>query len=131
MSFRFWTFILIFLFGLFISEDGIFAMEVNNNIQQVLKIRVYTYNPQSESYIVSQYGSAILIDKNRVITNAHVVVDEKTSKPTGLYELCLSLDYRSPPVCQTGARLVAYDPVADLALLESEKDITTVPVSLP
>lgn len=38
--------------------------------------------------------------------------------PTGHYEVCFSVDFERVPVCRDTARLIAYDTVADLALLE-------------
>lgn len=80
--------------------------------------------------MLAYYGSAVVIAKNRIITNAHVILDSDGEKPTGLYEVCISNSYQTVPKCDRTAHLLAYDPVADLALLEPSVDFSSVPVDL-
>lgn len=51
-------------------------------LSQVIKLKTYTYNRQTQSYIATQYGSAVIIAKNRIITNAHVILQGDTDMPT-------------------------------------------------
>lgn len=85
-------------------------------IKNILKIK--TYNHLSDgSFVFSTYGSAIAIDSSHVLTNAHVVLDSQ-EQPFGNYEICFSDNFEKPPVCRDIAKLVAYDTVADLAILK-------------
>lgn len=99
-------------------------------LSQVIKLKTYTYNRQTQSYIATQYGSAVIIAKNRIITNAHVILQGDTDMPTWLYEICLSKEYQSTPACSMTAKLIAYDPIADLAILEPSTDFSAVPVRI-
>lgn len=47
-----------------------------------MKLQTYTYNEQSQSYVLAYYGSAVVIAKNRILTNAHVILDSDGEKPT-------------------------------------------------
>lgn len=50
--------------------------------------------------------------------------------PTGRYEICFSSDFERVPVCRETARLIAYDTVADLAILELSHTSSLVPFTL-
>ena len=91
-------------------------------------MKTYTLNDNG-SFVFSSYGSAIAITTSRILTNAHVVLDNE-GNPTGRYEICVSRSFESVPFCNNVARLIAYDVVADLALLELVHDTTLVPFSL-
>lgn len=95
-------------------------------LQSVLKIKVYGQDSISKNYIYIQYGSAVAIDSKRIITNAHVVVNAYNGLPTGMYEICRSKPDGWAPVCFTTARLISYDSVADLAVLELSTPITGI-----
>ena len=85
-------------------------------IRNIVKIKNYTSYPDG-SYVLTSYGSAVAISPSRILTNAHVILG-KDDMPTGNYEVCFSTDFERVPVCRDTARLIAYDTVADLALLE-------------
>ena len=85
-------------------------------IHNILKIKTYVSDPNG-SFIFTSYGSAIAISPTRILTNAHVVLDTNND-PTGLYEICFSDTFENIPECRDTARLIAYDTVADLAILE-------------
>ncbi len=85
-------------------------------IQNIIKIKTYTAESNG-SFVFTSYGSAIAIGRSRILTNAHVILG-KDDVPTGLYEVCFSTDFEKVPVCHDSARLIAYDSVADLAILE-------------
>ena len=115
---------------IFASELGAKASSLTEKdlLSQVVKIKTYAYNAQTQSYITKQYGSAVVIAKNRIITNAHVILEGENDSPTQLYEICTSKNYESPPNCTMTARLIAYDPIADLALLEPSSNFSITPV---
>lgn len=122
-----WSFLIIAnLFFLFILPNPVIATEASM-IKNVVKIK--TYQPRSDgSYIFTTYGSAIAISPSRIITNAHVIAPD--GEPTGLYEVCLSNNFENVPTCREIARLIAYDTVADLAILELTHTDTLTPFIL-
>jgi Trypsin-like peptidase domain len=85
-------------------------------IHNIVKIKNYEARSDG-SYVFKSYGSAIAISPSRILTNAHVIMGSDDI-PTGHYEVCISTDFERVPVCRDTARLMAYDSVADLALLE-------------
>jgi Trypsin-like peptidase domain len=99
-------------------------------LQSVFKIKTYEYDVLSQSYVFQSYGSAIAISSGRILTNAHVVLDSAGNAPTGYYEICISEVIEKAPKCRDTARLVAYDLVADLALLELDHLDTLRPLPL-
>lgn len=96
-------------------ESSVFGSETSI-IKNIIKIKTYTTTPNSP-FVFTSYGSAIAIGPSRILTNAHVILDAD-GEPTGLYEACFSDTYEKTPVCRDTARLIAYDTVADLAILE-------------
>ena len=94
----------------------------------VLKLKTYTTDPMSGNYTFTQWGSAVMLDSTHVITNAHVILDDSSQTPTGLYEICASEQAKKDPVCFSTAKLISYDTVADLALLEIENPSLNLPV---
>lgn len=106
----------IFLFSL---GTTVSAKDTNDTLSKsVLKLKTYTRDVVSGNYTFSHYGSAVFIGKNRILTNAHVILDADGIAPTGYYEACQSENTQKPPVCFTTAKLISYDSNADLALLE-------------
>ncbi len=101
-----------------------YALSENDMLQSVLKIKVYGQDSISKNYIFVQWGSAVAIDSKRIITNAHVILNDATWLPLGNYEICKSKPDTSAPICFTTARLVSYDSVADLAVLELSTPIS-------
>ena len=99
-------------------------------LHQIFKVKSYEKDAFFGTITNIGHGSAVVIDDNTLLTNAHVVVDED-QKPTGMYEVCRSVDMHSDPVCFTYADLVYYDLENDLALLSlpSNANIHT-PVTL-
>jgi V8-like Glu-specific endopeptidase len=92
-------------------------------ISSVMKIKTYDRNSIDGSYSSSQYGSAILIDSKRIITNAHVILGPDGKSPMGYYEICRSEKGKKVPTCFTTGKLISYDIIADLALLELDTPI--------
>ena len=97
-------------------------------IRNIVKIKNYESRSDG-SYILSSYGSAIAITPSRILTNAHVIIG-KDDKPTGNYEVCFSTDFERVPLCRDTARLIAYDSIADLALLELSRTSSLSPFVL-
>lgn len=115
------------LFALFCMSNSIFATE-SSIIKNVIKIKNYEVRSDG-SYVFKSYGSAIAISPSRVLTNAHVItgIDDL---PTGHYEACFSTNFEAVPVCRDTARLIAYDTVADLAILELSHTNSLSPFTL-
>lgn len=63
-----------------------------------------------------------MIGKNKIITNAHVVLNDEDI-PTGNYNLCISDGFEKMPNCRIALKLLKYDKTNDLALLEPITDI--------
>lgn len=93
-------------------------------LQSVYKVKVYESESITGNYIFMQWWSAVLLDSNRIITNAHVVINANSNTPTGKYEICRSTPGKKDPECFTTAKLLSYDTVADLAVLELAKPVT-------
>ncbi|MFA7717559.1 MAG: serine protease [Candidatus Absconditabacterales bacterium] len=84
---------------------------------KVFKIQAYSYNKLFDMYSLEQYGSAVLIAKNILLTNAHVITDYN-GELTLQYEACQTVSDQDPPVCFSSLQLLSYDKDADLALLQ-------------
>lgn len=97
--------------------------------QQVLKLYAYETDSVFGTIEYNWYGSAVLVAKNKILTNAHVVLDED-GNPLKHFEYCVSQSSTVKPVCGTAAKLLYYDQEIDLALLELEKDLSIAPVQL-
>lgn len=68
-------------------------------------------------YVLEQYGSAVLLSGNILLTNAHVITDS-TNGLTLQYEACQTLSDQEAPKCFSTLQLLKYDKNNDLALLE-------------
>ena len=119
--------ILVTLVMIFSGVNCVFSMEPDV-IKNVIKLKTYESRPDG-SFVFKNYGSAIAIGKSRILTNAHVILDSN-GIPTGYYEVCFSVDFEKVPVCREIAQLVAYDIVADLAILELPHTDSLVPFTL-
>ena len=53
-----------------------------------------------------------------------MVINDTNNTPTGKYEICRSIPEKKDPECFTTAKLLSYDTVADLAVLELAKPVT-------
>ncbi len=111
---RFWLIILTFV-SIFWLSTHLNATE-SDITKNLIKIKTYEHHLDG-SFIFKSYWSAIAIDSSRILTNAHVLL-ASDGELTGYYEACFSIDFERAPVCRDVARLIAYDIVADLAILE-------------
>ena len=96
-------------------------------IGNIIKIKTYNHLYDG-SFVFSSYGSAIAIDSSRILTNAHVITNDN-GEPTGNYEVCFSDTFEEVPHCRDVAKLIAYDTVADLAILELVQTKNLIPFS--
>ncbi len=96
----------------------IYAGSDADMLSSVVKIKTYARDSIGGNYLFTHYGSAVLIEKNKILTNAHVILDLAGKDPTGYYEVCYSTPLKKDPTCWSDARLLSYDTVTDLALLE-------------
>ena len=83
----------------------------------VFKIQGYAYDSIADMYVMKQYGSAVLIADNMLLTNAHVVTDNNDAF-TLQYEACQTISDQEPPKCFSTLQLMKYDKNSDLALLQ-------------
>ncbi len=91
------------------------------NYRAVLKIKTYSKDPISWNFTFSHYGSAVFVGNNTIITNAHVILDGDTNKPTWYYEVCQSQSVKEVPICFSTATIESYDEVTDIAKLKLNK----------
>lgn len=77
-------------------------------------------------YVLQQYGSAVLISGNILLTNAHVITDSNNGL-TLQYEACQTLSDQESPKCFSTLQLLKYDKNNDLALLQIVNPSTTMP----
>lgn len=107
----------------------IFAEE--SIVQKIYKIESYKWDETNDTYEYLGHGSAVLVGENKIITNAHVILDENNT-PAGNYNLCISDEFETAPKCQTSLKLLKYDETNDLALLEPVEKISLgTPVKSP
>ncbi len=90
--------------------------------QQIVKLYSYQTDSVFGTISVVGYGSAVLIEKNKILTNAHVVLDED-GNPLKHFEYCVSESFTKKPICGLVAKLLYYDTEIDLALLQIEGDM--------
>lgn len=92
----------------------------------IFKIQAYSYNRVSDVYTMDQYGSAVLIAKNILLTNAHVITDANDAL-TLQYEACKTVSDDEAPVCFSTLQLLRYDKNSDLALLQIVDPVDDMP----
>lgn len=105
---------------------GVSTYASTSTASSVFKIQAYSYNSVSEKYELQQYGSAVLVAKNTLLTNAHVVTDDDNNF-TLQYEACQTLSSSESPTCFSTLQLLSYDKNADLALLKIVTPSATMP----
>lgn len=86
-------------------------------VKNIFKVKSYNIDDINNKYNYSQYGSSVYIWNNKLITNAHVILDED-KKLVWNYEICKSTDFTSTPDCFTTAKVLYYSIEDDIALLE-------------
>lgn len=99
---------------------------VDTNYKAVFKIKTYSQDPISWNFSFTHYWSAVLIDSETIITNAHVILNSENNKTSWFYEICRSKSTDMAPTCFTTARLVAYDSIDDIAILKLDKAVTDI-----
>ena len=86
-------------------------------MNSIFKIQAYEYNKLSDMYVLKQYGSAVLLADNILLTNAHVITDDNNNV-TLQYEACQNVSEQEAPKCFSTLQLLRYDKNTDLALLQ-------------
>ncbi len=114
-------FLWMLVIGVVCSSLQAFATE--SPIQKIYKIESYKWDEINGVYNYVWHGSAVLIGKNKIITNAHVILGED-DLPTGNYNLCISDSFETAPKCKTSLKLLQYDKTNDLAILEPTKNLS-------
>lgn len=95
--------------------------------QSIVQINAYEYDQAHGSYQLIQQWSAVVLDSQTVITNAHVVTDEE-NEISYHYELCQTVAANEPPTC-FGAGFVKKVLVdRDLAVVKFESRWWITPV---
>lgn len=94
----------------------------------ILKVNVYRYMEGTKFFRPEQYGSALYIGSGNIITNSHVILDENTNEPFDTIEICGSVSSGTNLKCGILAKVVAYDPDVDLALLHVDQSLSLTPI---
>lgn len=110
---NFWIFSVVCLVLLFGSSSTYAASTTSS----IFLIQAYSYNSIADNYQMEQYGSAVLVAKDILLTNAHVITDSD-DKFTLQYEACQTRSSSETPVCFSTLQLLSYDKNSDLALLK-------------
>lgn len=95
---------------------GVRAQETSMT-SPIFKIQAYSYDKISDMYVLEQYGSAVLITKDILLTNSHVITDNN-DELTLQYEACQTVSDKESPTCFSTLQLLKYDKDSDLALLQ-------------
>jgi len=98
----------------------------NSMSDAIFKIQAYSYNKLSDMYTLEQYGSAVLIADNILLTNAHVITD-MSNNLTLQYEACQTISEQEAPKCFSTLQLLRYDKDTDLALLQIVSPTSDMP----
>lgn len=80
-------------------------------------INAYQKDTVWSMYTKVQLWSAVMIDDDTLVTNAHVVVDEE-QKPTFAYEVCETKRLDREPECFSSAYVIKYNIEEDIAVLK-------------
>ena len=78
-------------------------------------------------YVMEQYGSAVLIAENVLLTNAQVITDANGSLNLQ-YEACQTISDQEAPKCFSTLQLLKYDKKTDLALLKILNPSDSMPI---
>ena len=117
---------IIFVVGLASMVTGIFTHASADTTSSIFKIQAYSYNAISDTYQLEQYGSAVLVAKDTLLTNAHVVEDSDNNFSLQ-YEACQTISSSESPKCFSTLQLLSYDKSTDLALLKIITPSDTMP----
>lgn len=101
-------------------------VSAESNINKVWKIYSLSYDDSTWLYKNEASWSAVYIWEWKVLTNAHVVIDDEWI-PYWIYELCITYDFKNEPVCFNIWDLEKYDITNDLALISIPNDYSKYP----
>lgn len=91
--------------------------QTTKTMNPIFKIQSYSYDKLSNKYTLEQYGSAVLIANNILLTNVHVITDSNNGL-TLQFEACQTISDQESPKCFSTLQLLKYDKNSDLALLQ-------------
>lgn len=115
----------LFVVTLFFLSPSVHAQN-SSMTNAVFKIQAYSYNRLADTYILEQYGSAVLVANNILLTNAHVITDYN-NELTLQYEACQTISNQEAPKCFSTLKLLTYDKTNDLALLQIVSPSSNMP----
>lgn len=116
-------FLLLLLSFILILQQTNANNSIDNIQKKVFKLKSYYYSEDYNTFMDYWYWSAILIWENKILTNAHVILDED-DEILWKYSLCKTYDFKKEPLCFSKLKLLSYDTWLDLALLEILDDTT-------
>lgn len=90
-------------------------------------LKINSYDDINWSYYIDKFGSALVIDKDTIITNAHVITREDGT-PYNNYEICWHIKSDKSISCFTTAKVLYLDVQKDLAFLKFSNKYNFIPV---
>lgn len=107
------------------KEEEVSSEKISSPAKLSYKIVAINYNDFWHSFIPYSTGSWVLIEKNKILTNAHVILkDEKKEIPFTHLAICENRSFTEKPKCVYTGRVEAFDKEVDVALIKlDDKDI--------
>lgn len=107
---------IIFVLILIFLVQSSYANSSEDIQKNVFKLESYYFDEFYNTFLVNSYWSATLIDENKILTNAHVILDNW--EINWKYSLCQTYDFKKEPKCFSKLKVISYDEEKDLALLQ-------------
>lgn len=103
------------LFGYsFALNTSLYTPQFNSSIY---KVNIYAYDEVTKSYHLESMWSAVMIYKDKLLTNSHVIFDSK-EEVAKYIEVCGIVDQLGSTSCFSDAKVLRYDENIDLAVIE-------------
>ena len=83
-----------------------------------VKIVSYEQYLNGQQQALMEGSGTIITPEGKILTNAHVIMNEDSGKPMDSFAICVNEDSKQPPLCRFTATLIKYDNKIDLALLQ-------------
>lgn len=99
------------------TEKKVINKEVSKIEDHTFQIIDYNINKSSWYFYEYSSGSAVLFEKNKFLTNAHVVSKEDGSISKSLVA-CENTSFETAPKCKYLVKVIGFDEKKDIALLE-------------
>lgn len=105
--------------ALFFNSTAVFAL----NLREELLFSVVQIVAINDTGDVSGGSGSTISREGHILTNAHVVIDEKTEKPVKNLTICYTISQYQLPKCAATAKVLAFNKEYDVALIIPDKKI--------